>query len=112
MSGRGWLVPRADEPQALACPVRGCRWEVRVEDTRAAGFLYLSESEGSIRAHLDSHPVTDYLRTIGEIAHERDAALENLDVARRATRHAQSAWRERPGTRHIELVELDEHDRP
>jgi hypothetical protein len=83
----GLLVPRADQPHALACPVRGCEWVVLVRDSPT--FLYLDVSEGDIRAHLDSHPVTDYLRTIAELAAERDAARDAL-------RHAQDVWRHRP----------------
>lgn len=98
MSRSGWLVPRADQPHALACPVRGCPWQVLVRDSPS--FLYLDVSEGDIRAHLDSHPVTDYLRTIGEIAAERDAALEDL-ARERGTWH-------RPALRAIDPTPTDQ----
>ncbi|MFD6565485.1 hypothetical protein [Micromonospora profundi] len=86
--------------EVVHCPVSGCRWDhVRVDPNRFAHLIRLrSDRRGldigpamaaasqvdddACRAHLDTHPVEDFLRTINDLraqlaATSADAANAN-----------------------------------
>ena len=59
-NGGGLVLDRV--AGVLRCPVVGCHWSLRVTDL--GQFVDLGVSEDDIRAHLASHPVEDWLRTL------------------------------------------------